>query len=127
MTKAAMSTSHRNDLANTHRSVGILRGLWHAGDSLHWLGTIMMDARSNDQRRWILDARGSRYPIALVELACFANQVRTYPERFSNLAIAWVEESPMSCCLQSILKSLPLAFHEFDNFDAALCWLHEES
>ena len=122
-----MNTSNHVDITNSHRPVGIFRGLAHPGDALHWLGTNMMDAGPDNRRRWIIDARDSRYPIALAELACFANQVTTHPEKFSNLAIAWVEESPMSGSLKSILNSLPVAFHEFESFDAALGWLHEES
>jgi hypothetical protein len=112
-------------LESTHRPVGILRGFGHAGDPLHWLGEIMMAPGKTKQRRWVIDNRAAHCPVALVELARFANQVKANPKQFSNLTIAWVGTCPMSSCLRSILSSLPLTFHEFDSFDAALYWLQD--
>jgi hypothetical protein len=120
MGQLAMNTS------SAQPPVGILNGYEHAGDPFRRLGAMLSDGEAHHQRRWLIDARASRHPIALIELACFANQVRVHPEQFSNLAIAWVEESPMSSCLRSILDSLPLAFHEFKSFDAAVHWFNED-
>jgi hypothetical protein len=127
MARLAVNTSNRNESFDAPRRIGILHGNGHAGDPLRRLGAILTNVKPNDQRRWVLDARGCRYPVALIDLACFANQVRSHPNRFSNLAIAWVDQSPMSSCLRSILESLPMVLHEFDNLDTAMIWLREES
>ena len=126
MTMLSTNFLGQNHFQTTRKPVGILRGLGHAGDPLHWIGTIMLEATPRDQRRWIIDNRAARDPLALVELARFANLVRSNPGEFSDVAIAWVGESPMSNCLRTILKSLPLRFCEFDSFDTAYFWLHEE-
>jgi len=106
--------------------VGILRGMGSAGDPLYWIGCLMLDKQTNNQHRWVIDNRDARKPLALVELMRFANQVKSQPERFIDISIAWVAGSSIGPCLRDIAESLPLAFEEFKSFDDAIIWLHEQ-
>ena len=104
-------------------TIGFARGVSHCGDPLEWIAAHMTRNAPQAQVRWLVDNRRAKSPLALVEVARFANQVKTTPEYFRGLVIAWVDEAPMSPCLRKIVQELPIRFREFSSIDEASDWL----
>ena len=102
---------------------GILRGGGRPGDALREMGQALCDGLGLEQRRWIIDNRAVEGPLALVDLARFAHLARTHPAEISGLRVAWLSSRRLSNRLRSMIAELPLAFAEFDDFEAARCWL----
>ena len=71
----------------------------------------------------MIDNRQVRSALPLADVAEFAHQVRSQPQRFENLVVALVSRLPIGRVLQTELESLKLRFSVFNDMSEAYGWL----